>query len=177
MNTLNFNTEQQAAAKSLAIAYDAYNDAVNSMLDDKEHDNSAIMLWGETLRIAQKETGVTLLGDDAIALTFTLARRALHQFKREAELASCEIGLALLEDAASTGDNIPLNEIREAARAVGDAKYNIAVAKHTTSRIKAGHHGGYATKSVYINRDIQGQISANKVGAICSPETGRISIV
>ena len=64
MYTVNMSKEQQAAARSLAVAYNAYNRAVVA----SPKDNNKIIVWGEALRIAQKETGVELHGDTIIRM-------------------------------------------------------------------------------------------------------------
>ena len=76
MNTLNFNKEQQEAARSLAVAYNAYNRA------RKTGDNGATIVWGEALRIAQEETGIHLHGDN---ITSSI-KRARQQQEDEARI-------------------------------------------------------------------------------------------
>ena len=74
-NPVNMNSEQQAAARSLAVSYAAYNKAVVA----SPRDNNKIIVWGESLRIAQKETGIELHYIRVIIRMITQARKAQRE--------------------------------------------------------------------------------------------------
>tara|TARA_R100001244_G_C5151252_1_gene129679 strand:- start:822 stop:1121 length:300 start_codon:yes stop_codon:yes gene_type:complete len=76
MSTVNMNKEQQAAARSLAVSYAAYNNAVVASV------NNSIIVWGEALRIAQKETGIELHYSRVIIRMITKARQAERAARR-----------------------------------------------------------------------------------------------
>ena len=52
--TIKMTNKARTAARSLAVAYDAYNEARN------ERRSSGISVWGERLIEAQEETGIEL---------------------------------------------------------------------------------------------------------------------
>jgi hypothetical protein len=72
------NEEQQAAARSLAVAYNAYNRCRG------KDDDQGTVVWGESLRIAQQETGVHLHGDNLI----DSIKRARRQIAEDRTLES-----------------------------------------------------------------------------------------
>jgi hypothetical protein len=72
------NEEQQAAARSLAVAYNAYNRCRG------KDDDQGVICWGENLRIAQQETGVHLHGDNLI----DSIKRARRQIAEDRTLES-----------------------------------------------------------------------------------------
>ena len=74
-NPVNMNSEQQAAARSLAVSYYNYNKAVVA----SPRDNNKIIVWGESLRIAQKETGIELHYSRVIIRMIQKARKAQRE--------------------------------------------------------------------------------------------------
>ena len=65
---IQMTNEARQAARSLAIAYDAYHAAKN------ERRNSGIAIWGKALIEAQEKTGITLLDPANIRIIIDHAR-------------------------------------------------------------------------------------------------------
>jgi hypothetical protein len=69
--SVKMNTEQQAAARSLAVTYAAFNRAMEATKD-----YTGIIVWGENLRIAQTGTGIELHGEEMLIGCIGRARKA-----------------------------------------------------------------------------------------------------
>jgi len=57
---INMTKKARAAARTLAVAYDAFNAA------KKDNDDNAIRVWGNMLIDAQRETGIELYQESII---------------------------------------------------------------------------------------------------------------
>lgn len=66
--TIKMTDEARDAARSLAIAYDAYHEAKS------EGRKSGVAIWGEALIEAQEQTGIILLEPENIRIIIAHAR-------------------------------------------------------------------------------------------------------
>jgi hypothetical protein len=124
MNTLHFNKEQQEAARSLAVAYNAYNRA------RKTGDNGATIVWGEALRIAQEETGIHLHGDNIISSI----KRARQRQEDEARAAKVKAAAARhAERTARKAAAKIVSDIVDARESMTDAEFVAAWAAPTAA--------------------------------------------
>jgi hypothetical protein len=83
-------TISQDQARSLAVRYHAYHDALQRCRFDSEEDHGDVAFWGRCLRARQRETGVDLLPDATLTATIDHheAMRDRYAAKRLAELAA-----------------------------------------------------------------------------------------
>jgi cell division ATPase FtsA len=147
------NEDQAAAARQLAVAYNAYNRAI---MGDKDingkpaADHLGVIVWGEALRIAQTETGIELHDKEILEARIARARAVRQSVKEaveaaqvkaaakkrelEVSVAATELGLALLELSIEEGESVSTDELWNARVAVADAKTALAVFEYNQSK-------------------------------------------
>tara|TARA_R100001244_G_scaffold37335_1_gene33940 strand:- start:822 stop:1295 length:474 start_codon:yes stop_codon:yes gene_type:complete len=153
MNTLNFNKEQQEAARSLAVAYNAYNRA------RKTGDNGATIVWGEALRIAQEETGIHLHGDNIIS-SIKRARQQqedearIEKYRQQDEARAAKVKAAAARHAERTARKAAakiVSDIVDARESMTDAEFVAAWAEPRAAVVApqeliAALHADYTAK-------------------------------
>jgi hypothetical protein len=148
------NEEQTVAARQLAVAYNAYNDAIRGPKDingKTATDHLGVIVWGESLRIAQTETGIELHDMEILEARITRARAVRQSVKEaveaaqakaaakmkdlEVSVAATELALALLEQlSGEEGESVSTYELLRAKGAHCDAKTALAVFEYNQSK-------------------------------------------